>query len=780
MAASVVGPATTKGNMEASTMRDIAVLQRVFRALPGLYLVLRPDPVFTIVAASDDYLVAVQRDEALFGRPLSDLFPDDPGHPGSAAAVALRASLRRVADSGDPERMPVQAFQLPGLGLHASTLEERLWLPLNTPVRTDAGEVEFIVHQVQEAAAKANQDAIGILNSITEGFYTLDRRWRFDFVNREAERILGRSLGELAGRVVWEAYPGLEGTDIERRYLLAMHERRHSSFTAFYAGHDRWYDITVAPAPEGISVYFRDVTEQKAVQDQRDALLQESERQRRMYETALDSTPDLVSIYDTDRRVLYANAALLRTWGLRDARGKRLCEIGYAPALAEAREREFDQVIASQAPVQGESALAVDGQRRLFDYIFAPVIGAGGEVVAVAGTARDITERTALTARLSDSQRMEAVGTLAGGVAHDFNNMLAAILVNVALADQTLPPGSPAGARLRLAQRAAERARALVRQILTFSRHTPIVPQVQPLQPLVDEAVALLRSTLPPTVRLVVRNSRAPLWASVDAAQFQQTVVNLCTNAWQALAEERGRVRVSLVGQRLTPPQAKALGLAPGEFVRLRVADTGQGMDDAVRARIFEPFFTTKPVGTGTGLGLAVVHGVVRDSGGAIEVRSRPGHGTAITIYLPCLPEPETAPAAAASPLPAVGDRPSGRVIYVDDDEVVSLSAAALLCNAGLEVTCMQDGPAVLAALRAAPGTFPLVITDYNMPDMSGLALAAAIRQEAPQTAVVIVSGLVTEDLRADAGRLGVHEVVFKEHMLDHLVDAARRALAPA
>ena len=505
----------------------------------------------------------------------------------------------------------------------------------------------------------------------------------------------------------------------------------------------------------------------------------ESEQQRRIFETALDSTPDFVSVFDLGHRLVYANAALLKAWGVSEARGKRLAELGYPDWLAERHDREIDQAVALRAPVRAEVMFTGTSGPRLYDYIFAPVLDAHGEVVALAATARDITERQQMAERMGESQRLEAIGTLAGGVAHDFNNMLAAILANIALAEQDLPAGSFERERLQLAHRAAERARSLVRQILTFSRRAPRLQQVQLLQPLVEEAVAMLSSTLPPNVRVSVRAPTTPLAACVEQAQFQQMVINLCTNAWQALKDERGQLRVSLVPVNLPAHQAEALGLAAGEHLRLRVTDNGLGMDDAVRAHIFEPFFTTKPLGQGTGLGLAVVHGVVKESAGAVRVASKPGRGTVISVYLPRADVPVLDAADDASSSPGPQPRPDGRVLYVDDDEIVSLTAAALLGRAGMAVTCVPDGPAALAALQDQPGRHVAVVTDYNMPGMSGLALAEALRDTAPGLPVIIISGLVTDELQAASHRLGVRQVVLKEHMLERLVAAIEQALQP-
>jgi CheY-like chemotaxis protein len=316
-----------------------------------------------------------------------------------------------------------------------------------------------------------------------------------------------------------------------------------------------------------------------------------------------------------------------------------------------------------------------------------------------------------------------------------------------------------------------------VRQILSFSRRTPQLRQVQSLQPLVDEATALLRSTLPPTVHLAVRPATGPLWARVDAAQFQQMVVTLCTNAGQALQDERGILRVTLA--KVGAAQAAALGLDAGDHVRLRVFDNGYGMDEAVRLHIFEPFFTTKPLGQGTGLGLAVVNAVVDESGGAIRVASKPGRGTCISVYLPAMPPAEAEPPQPARAQPPRPVAPGGRVLYVDDDEIVSLTAAALLSRAGYAVTCVDSGPAAVAALRDAPDGFAAVVTDFNMPEMSGVAVAEAVARESPGTAVIVISGLVTDELQRAARQVGVRAVLFKEHMLEHLVAALAEVSAP-
>ncbi len=397
--------------------------------------------------------------------------------------------------------------------------------------------------------------------------------------------------------------------------------------------------------------------------------------------------------------------------------------------------------------------------------------GPGGRLVSSV-IVRDVTERRDMEVRLRESQKMESIGTLAGGVAHDFNNVLAAILGNVALARMGAAADPALQRNLELIQRAATRGRALVQQIMTFSRRSPPSRTAQPLQPLVEESLALLRATLPAGVQLKADLSPEPLYAVVDASQVQQVVLNLCTNAWQALHGQAGWVHLSL--ERV-----------PGEglgWARLRVQDNGSGMDEDTRLRVFEPFFTTKPVGQGTGLGLSVVHGIVNASGGTIELQSEPGAGARFDIRLPLADGPGEPPAVEVA-APGHGQGHGEHVLYVDDDEVVALTVQALLESAGYRVSRVASASMALEQVRAHPGDFDIVVTDYNMPTMSGVELAEAMKAVAPGLPVVITSGYVTEELKARARAAGVRAVLFKEYAFEQLGSVVQAVLtdsAPA
>ncbi len=408
--------------------------------------------------------------------------------------------------------------------------------------------------------------------------------------------------------------------------------------------------------------------------------------------------------------------------------------------------------------------------------------GGAGEPLRMVGTYSDLTERkaaeatrAALEARLRESQKMEAIGTLAGGVAHDFNNVLAGILGNVSLARQDLPAGHPALQSLEQIGKAGLRARSLVQQILAFSRRQPQALVNQPLGPLVEETLSLMRATLPAAVTLQAQLPPQALHVRADATQIQQVVMNLCTNAWHALPTGGGRITVGLE-EVVCDAHGAPAGPAAGRWAHLWVRDDGCGIDEANRARIFEPFFTTKPVGQGTGLGLAVVHGIVASHGGSISVDSHPGAGSCFNLHFPLAQ-------AGSDASPPRGGEPAMQargqhVLYIDDDEIMLVTVERLLQRAGYRVTAFLDARDALAALRDAPGAFDLVVTDFSMPALSGTDVAreaARLRTDLP---VLISSGYISDELRDEAARLGVRGLLHKERTVEELVAMVHRTLA--
>jgi len=390
--------------------------------------------------------------------------------------------------------------------------------------------------------------------------------------------------------------------------------------------------------------------------------------------------------------------------------------------------------------------------------------------------ARTDSERDALEVRLRQAQRIEAIGTLAGGIAHNFNNILGAILGYSEMALGRLPKDSGAWRQIQEVRKAGRRAKDLVDQILTFGRHGGHghVPVQMPA--LVTEAVSLLRVSLPATVEIGTWIQTDAAVVPGDAAQLQQVIMNLCTNAAQAM-DGRGTVDIALNVIELDAPRMLSHGnLAAGCYVRLAVADSGHGMDARTLERIFEPFFTTKPPGVGTGLGLASVHGIVADHGGALNVRSRPGAGSTFEVYL-----------AATDAAGLVEERPQapapiGRgetVLLVDDDRPLMLLGEEMLAALGYEPAGFDSSPQALAAFRADPARFDLVLADQVMPEMTGSELAAAMHALRPDLPIILVTGygtpVATDGLRA----AGVREVLRKPLSSAELAGTLARHLGP-
>ena len=399
--------------------------------------------------------------------------------------------------------------------------------------------------------------------------------------------------------------------------------------------------------------------------------------------------------------------------------------------------------------------------------------------------ARDITERKraeferqALEQQLREAQKMESIGTLAGGIAHDFNNILAAILGNVALARVDAAGEPTVLASLDQINRAALRARHLVQQILAFSRREQQGLSVQPLRPVVEESLGLLRATLPAGVQIDTVLPQATVMVRADATQLQQVLINLCTNAWHALPAQGGRIEVGFERVQLDEAlRQRQPELAAGAYAHLWVSDNGSGMDAATRDRIFDPFFTTKPVGRGTGLGLSVVHGIVRAHEGSMAVDTAPGRGSTFHLYIPS-PEADS-DGDDARPARAADARGSGqRVLYIDDDEVMVVMVERLLERAGFNVTAEVSAVAAMERLRADPDAFDAVVTDFNMPEMSGVEVARFIGHLRPRLPIVISTGYLSEELREQAVAVGVRALLKKENTLEELAGLLRDLLA--
>jgi len=464
----------------------------------------------------------------------------------------------------------------------------------------------------------------------------------------------------------------------------------------------------------------RDMTKQRETE----AALRESEGR---YRLLAEHAPDMIFEFDASGRLVYANSRVVESLGFDFKEYRAMApEERMHPDDREASARAFNDVVAHGGPSR-----LVHRLRRL-DGSYVWVASSGARHKSARGEmhvimqARDLTEELSLQEQLRQSQKMDAIGRLAGGVAHDFNNLLTVIGGYAGVLAASAATGAAAGAAREITD-ATERAAALTRQLLLLSRRQLAQSGAVDLNAAIRGLEPILRSTLPERIRLEFALEPELPAIEIDPSQLDQVLLNLALNARDAMPE-RGTLRIET-----------RRGQA-GRFVHLNVSDTGQGMDEETRARAFEPFFTTKPVGAGTGLGLSTSYGIVRQTGGSITLESAPGRGTRVEISLPT----STARLTPSARVDRAAATPAGRdatILLVEDDASVRRLLAILLESAGYRVTAAADGAEALEIVSASPRRFDILLSDYVMPGQSGLELCNALRERWPDLRVVLMTG---------------------------------------
>jgi CheY-like chemotaxis protein len=361
---------------------------------------------------------------------------------------------------------------------------------------------------------------------------------------------------------------------------------------------------------------------------------------------------------------------------------------------------------------------------------------------------------------MQQTRKMEAMGALAGGIAHDFNNLLFPIIGHAEMILDDLPADSPLQNGLRQIHTGALRARELVQQILAFSRQEKSTRIRMKMQPIVKEALKLIRSTIPATI--AIRQRIAPDCSPVtaDPVQIHQILMNLATNAFHAMEEDGGTLTVSLEMCRIDIPEQLDPTMQPGSYACLTVADTGTGMDQKILDRIFDPYFTTKGKGKGTGMGLSVVHGIVTAMNGAVQVHSDPGRGTQFRVYLPVEEKGADMESDPAEQAPLTGG--NERILLVDDEKPVVAMETQILSRMGYRVTAFTSSTHALAAFKDDPHRFDLVITDIAMPDMSGDKLAVEMQNIRPDVPILLCTGFSERMTPEKIEKLGVRGLLTK------------------
>jgi PAS domain S-box-containing protein len=503
----------------------------------------------------------------------------------------------------------------------------------------------------------------------------------------------------------------------------------------------------------------------------------------------LAQVSDAVITIDDDQRVTYFNAAAERQYGVTasDALGRHLSEVYRHRWLRPEDEAAATTALRETGCWRGEnvhvkrSGEAIHVESSVSRLRTGDGIRPGLLAVIRNNTVRRKVdeERALLEAQLREAQKLEAIGTLAGGVAHDFNNILGTILINAELARQDASSNTQALVSLTEIERAGHRARDLVQQILSFGRRQPTSCQVISIPSIVEESVRLLRAGLLGGVRIEWHCAADTPSILGDSTQLTQVLLNLGANAAQAMEGRPGTIDIRVEGAALDDNSARPdPGLRPGRYARIVVGDTGHGMDAATQRRIFEPFFTTRPPGKGSGLGLSVVHGIVQAHGGAIVVHSEPGKGSKFEVYLPCANDV----AAAPDTIEVAGQAAEGRgrhILYIDDDQPQLFANKRMMERWGYRVSAYSEQRVALDAVLSGKLRVDLVVTDFNMPGTSGLEIARAIRDARPDLPVIMVSGYVNDELRTQAAAAGVRELIAKPQDREELRDAVQNIFYP-
>ncbi len=618
--------------------------------------------------------------------------------------------------------------------------------------------------EAMESLRHAESKYRSIFENATEGIYQTSLAGQYLVVNPMLAKIYGYDSGEELIRSI---------CDIGQQ--LYVHPGRREEFIQVLEEKDLVYQFESAiRRKDGNIIWISENA--RAVRDAQGDLLyyegtvvditdlKQAEEQIRNQAALLDKAHDAIMVQDLQHQIQYWNKSAERIYGWASAEvaGKDAGELLHLDRPAF--ERALAVALAEGGWFCEFKHRRKDGSVVTVESTLTLVRDAAGQPKSILAINIDATARKNLEKQVIHSQRMDSLGTLAGGIAHDFNNILAIISGFAQMGRVSVPPGHPAQRSLAAIESATQRAAGVVRQILTFSRRQETERRVTELPPVVKEAVGFLRTTLPSKIEIVSVSQPAipPIFA--DATQIHQIIINLGTNAAHAMRDRGGRLEIRLEVVEFDSVQAKStVSLPAGRYVRLVISDTGSGMDAQTLQHIFEPFFTTKARGEGSGLGLAVVHGIVKNHDGAIEVSSELGKGTVFHLYFPAL---EAAPnQVKRRELKDVSGQ-GRRILYVDDEEDLVMLTKLDLQARGYLVTGYNLPEEALAAFRAAPDQFDAAVVDMSMPKLEGTELCRQMLGLRPELPIIVVSGFFRPEDVEKVRAAGVTKMVEKPHTI--------------
>ncbi|NIO86189.1 MAG: PAS domain S-box protein [Candidatus Aminicenantes bacterium] len=633
---------------------------------------------------------------------------------------------------------------------------------------------ETLLKQAEETLKEEAIRRRILVEQSRDGIVVLDQNGKVYEANQRYADMLGYSMQEVLQLYVWDW-----DTQWTREQLMEMVRTVDEAGDHFVTSHRRkdgtLLDVEIstnAAVFGGQKLIFcvcRDITERKRAAE----ALRESEER---YRTLFEASPDGILIADAETmKFRYASPSLcgmlgycedeLRKMGVEDIHPKDKLEDIIADFEARTRgEKTFTENI---------PCLKKDGTIIYVDISGTTTVIDGRKCII--GFFRDITARKHLEEQLRDASKMEALGTLVGGIAHEFNNVLAIIMGNAELSLVDVPEWSPVHYNLEEIRAASLRAKDVVRQLLSYVRKIEYKKKPLRLIPVVKDSAKFLRAAIPTNIDIHQTINAEADTVLADPTQINQVLINLCTNAYHAMEESGGNLEIAVHNVVLEEDSVNIdPALVPGNYVKVTVSDTGKGISPQIIDRIFDPFFTTKEVGKGSGMGLSVVHGIIKSYGGAISVESEPGKGTTVNLFFPVV-EGE----AALEFKPVLEESPTGneRILFIDDEKSMVNMAREILERLGYQVETKMSPVEALELFRSKPDEFDLVITDMAMPKMTGDILAKKILTIRPDIPVILCTGFTEKISEENAYEIGIKAFLTKPLVMREFAVKVRKVL---
>jgi len=646
------------------------------------------------------------------------------------------------------------------------------------------------IRRAEESLRKSEKIHNEIIQTCIDGYWLTDIKGNILETNPAYAEMSSYSIKELLNMKISD-FEALENAVEVSQHIQKGIETGFDRFETFHCRKDKsTYDAEVSFRYLNIEggrfvVFTRDITERKQAEE----ALQSAEQ---LFSYYMDSIDAYVYMKDMENNYTFINKKTEALFNVsRDnLKKKKYTDFDFFDEEMAKQLRENDKIIIDTGqnieveetghPAGTENIELSVGYRCYLALKF-PLRDKDDNIVGVCGFSHDITnqkitekEKAILEAQLQQAQKMESIGTLAGGIAHDFNNILSPIMIHSEMGMMDLPSDSPTQHNLKEIYKAGERARDMVRQILAFSRKEEGERTVIKITSVLKEAIKMLRSFIPTTIDIHQKLEAESDTVFADPTQIHQVLLNLCNNAAHAMREKGGTLEVHLAREDLDPETAEQYSnLNPGSYIKLTVSDTGSGIDNETMQKIFDPYFTTKDVGEGTGMGLAIIHGIVRGYDGDITVESELGKGTTFNVYLPRVYEEASLVERSFAEFP----RGTERILFVDDEKVFVDIIQPMLEKLGYEVTARTSSIEALEAFRNNPEGFDLVITDMAMPNMTGKDLAKELMTIRPDIPIILCTGFSDQIDEYKAKVMGINAFLMKPVVTRQIANAIREVL---